>query len=68
MTEWIQGWRRRGWRKADKKSVLNAELWQRLLALSEERSVTWAWTEGHAGHPENERCDRLANEAIDAMI
>ncbi|MCI0651612.1 MAG: ribonuclease HI [Planctomycetes bacterium] len=67
MREWVQGWIRRGWRKADKKPVMNKELWIALLAEVEKRRVNWRWIEGHAGHPENERCDQLANEAIDAL-
>ena len=65
MTEWVLGWIQRGWRKADRKPVLNRELWQRLLDETKRRQVTWNWVEGHAGHPENERCDRLANAVMD---
>ena len=57
---WAQGWRRRGWRKADGKPALNPDLWQQLLDLLEQHEVTFNWVKGHAGHPENERCDRLA--------
>lgn len=67
MTEWVAGWQRRGWRKADKKPVLNRELWQRLVELAEQRRVSYTWVEGHAGHEENERCDQLANLAIDRL-
>ncbi|MCA8960236.1 MAG: ribonuclease HI [Planctomycetes bacterium] len=65
ITSWIHGWIRRDWRKADKKPVLNKELWQALHLEAQRRSVSWEWVRGHAGHPENERCDELANEAID---
>ena len=57
---WAQGWRRRGWRKADGNPALNPDLWQQLLDLLEQHEVTFNWVKGHAGHPENERCDRLA--------
>ncbi|MBQ7288874.1 MAG: ribonuclease HI [Clostridia bacterium] len=57
---WAKNWRRNGWRKADKKPALNADLWELLLNLCEVHDVTFHWIKGHAGHPENERCDRLA--------
>lgn len=57
---WAQGWRRRGWRRADGRPALNPDLWQKLLDLLEQHEVTFNWVKGHAGHPENERCDRLA--------
>ncbi|MDE5564630.1 MAG: ribonuclease HI [Oscillospiraceae bacterium] len=57
---WVYGWQSRGWVKADKKPALNADLWQQLLPLLETHKVTFVWVKGHAGHPENERCDRLA--------
>ena len=60
---WVRDWQRRGWRKADGKPALNADLWQRLLPLLERHRVTFCWVRGHAGHPYNERCDRLAVEA-----
>lgn len=68
ITEWIAGWKRRGWMTAAKKPVKNKDLW---LALDEEvasHSVEWHWVKGHSGHPENERADELANEAIDEML
>jgi len=65
MTEWIQAWIDRGWRTAAKKPVLNKDLWERLLELCAPHVVEWEWIPGHAGHALNERCDRLANEAID---
>ena len=57
---WARSWQKNGWRKADKKPALNSDLWERLLSLSDIHSVTVEWVKGHAGHPENERCDRLA--------
>ena len=60
ITKWIHGWRRNGWKTADKKPVKNAELWQALLDASEPHRVEWHWVKGHAGHPENERADALA--------
>ncbi len=60
ITAWIHGWRRNGWKTADKKPVKNAELWQRLDAIKDKHDVTWHWLKGHAGHPENERADELA--------
>ncbi|MCP3175898.1 ribonuclease HI [Desulfuromonas sp. KJ2020] len=64
MTEWIQGWIRKGWKNSKKEEVLNRDLWERLLAAVNGHQVTWAWVRGHAGHPENERCDELARTAI----
>ncbi|MGK6324564.1 ribonuclease HI [Sphingomonas sp. DT-51] len=63
LTKWIHGWRKNGWKTADKKPVKNAELWQALLAAAEPHRVEWEWVKGHAGHPENERADRLASDA-----
>ncbi len=57
---WAQSWRKNNWRKADKKPALNPDLWEKLLELCETHDVTIEWVKGHAGHPENERCDRLA--------
>ena len=63
LTKWIHGWRKNGWRTADKKPVKNAELWQELLAACAPHRVEWTWVKGHAGHPENERADKLASDA-----
>lgn len=60
ITKWIHGWRRNGWRTADKKPVKNAELWQALLEAVKPHQVEWHWVKGHNGHPENERADALA--------
>ena len=62
MTEWLPGWKRRGWLTADKKPVKNADLWQELEALVREHSLSWQWVRGHAGDPGNERADQLANQ------
>jgi ribonuclease HI len=64
MSEWLGRWKRNGWRTADKKPVKNIDLWQELDALAHRHVVRWHWVRGHSGHPENERCDVLANEAI----
>ena len=57
---WVYSWQRNGWRKADKKPALNVDLWEKLLPLLQKHKVTFVWVKGHAGHPENERCDKLA--------
>ncbi|MGN0687914.1 MAG: ribonuclease HI [Oscillospiraceae bacterium] len=57
---WAAGWRKRGWKKSDGKPALNSDLWERLLNLLEKHKVEFCWIKGHAGHEENERCDRLA--------
>jgi len=63
---WLEGWKKRGWKKSDKKPVLNQDLWRRLDAASTIHEVQWCWVKGHAGNPLNERCDALVHEAIDA--
>ncbi len=65
MTEWITGWVKKGWVNSKKEPVLNRDLWERLLELAGRHRVTWVWVRGHAGHPENERCDELARGAIE---
>ena len=65
ITEWIHGWKRRGWKTAAKKPVKNVELWQRLDEAAARHSVTWEWVKGHAGHPENERADELARAGME---
>ncbi|MBQ8966240.1 ribonuclease HI [Ruminococcus sp.] len=57
---WAVGWKKRGWVKADKKPALNSDLWEIILQLLEVHKVSFVWVKGHAGHPENERCDHLA--------
>jgi ribonuclease HI len=63
LTKWIHGWRKNGWKTADKKPVKNADLWQELVAAAAPHRVEWIWVKGHAGHPDNERADRLASDA-----
>jgi ribonuclease HI len=63
LTKWIKGWQKNGWKTADKKPVKNAELWQALLAAAKPHQIQWVWVKGHAGHPENERADKLASDA-----
>ena len=64
-TQWLKGWKARGWRKADGKPVLNQDLWMQIDALMLGRKIAWKWVKGHAGHPGNERVDGLANsEAV----
>ncbi|WP_333794599.1 ribonuclease HI [Hyphomicrobium sp.] len=67
ISSWIHGWKRNGWRTADKKPVKNAELWQRLETALARHQVRWHWVKGHAGHPENERADELAREGMAAF-
>ena len=57
---WARGWKKNGWRKSDKSPALNADLWDKLLTLLDTHEITVVWVKGHAGHPENERCDKLA--------
>ena len=67
ITKWVLGWQKRGWLNASKKPVRNAELWHALIELAAKHTVRWHWVRGHSGHPENERVDRLASEAAEAM-
>ena len=64
ISDWIFNWKKNGWKTASKKPVKNKELWQKLDSLSKNHSIQWKWVKGHSGHTENERCDKLANEAI----
>ena len=64
VTGWIHGWKRNGWKTADKKPVKNVGLWQRLEAAQARHTVRWEWIKGHAGHTENERADALAREGM----
>jgi ribonuclease HI len=64
MTEWMGAWLRNNWMNAQKKAVMNRDLWERLLKAAAPHEVTWTWIKGHSGHAENERCDRLATDAI----
>jgi len=63
LTKWMKGWQRNGWKTADRKPVKNADLWQALLDAAAPHRIEWVWVKGHAGHPENERADRLASDA-----
>jgi ribonuclease HI len=65
ITQWIHGWKRNGWKTADKKPVKNAELWQRLDEARHRHDIDWRWVKGHAGHAENERADELARLAME---
>ena len=63
LTKWIKGWQRNGWKTADRKPVKNTDLWQALLGAAAPHRIDWQWVKGHAGHPDNERADRLASDA-----
>ena len=67
ISEWMPNWKKRGWKTAAKKPVLNVDLWQALDALVQEHNVQWEWVKGHSGHPENEMADALANLGIDEL-
>ena len=67
ITKWIDGWRSKGWKTANRKPVKNKELWQALDALNQRHRVAWHWVKGHAGDPGNERADELANQAMDEL-
>lgn len=64
---WVYGWKKRGWKKSDNSPALNADLWERLLPLLQKHEVEFNWVKGHAGHPENERCDKLAVAQYQAL-
>jgi ribonuclease HI len=63
LTKWIHGWRKNGWKTAAKQPVKNAELWQALVEATARHKISWEWVKGHAGHPDNERADKLASDA-----
>lgn len=65
--EWMPNWKKRGWKTASKKPVKNADLWQRLDALTAPHRIDWRWVKGHSGHRENEIADQLANRGIDQL-
>jgi ribonuclease HI len=67
ISEWIHGWKRRGWKTADKKPVKNEDLWRQLDTLAEPHTIEWCWVRGHNGHPENERADVLARRGVDQV-
>ena len=66
-SKWIHGWKKNGWRTADKKPVKNVELWQRLDAAQKPHKLKWVWVKGHSGHAENERADELARSEIERL-
>jgi len=68
ISEWIHGWKARGWKTAAKEPVKNADLWRRLDAIASKHKVQWKWVKGHAGHPENERADVLANRGVEMAL
>jgi ribonuclease HI len=70
ITEWIHGWKAKGWRTAAKQPVKNADLWQQLdvLVYQSEHRIEWHWVKGHAGHPGNERADALANQGVEQVL
>jgi ribonuclease HI len=67
ITKWLKGWKAKGWLTADKKPVKNKEFWQRLEAATHIHKIDWLWVKGHSGHPENDRVDQLARDAIKTM-
>ena len=68
MTEWITGWKSRGWRTADKKPVKNDDLWKALDSIAALHNIKWQWVKGHAGNAGNERADRLANKGVELVL
>lgn len=68
ITQWLEGWKRKGWKTANNHPVKNQDLWQRLEKAMQGHQVDWHWVKGHSGHAENERVDQLANQAIDALL
>lgn len=66
INQWINNWKRNGWRTANKKPVKNADLWKKLDQAVSQQKVNWKWVKGHSGHPENERCDDLARSAAES--
>lgn len=67
ITEWLAGWKKKGWKTAGRQPVKNVDLWQRLDRALAPHQVEWKWVRGHTGHPENERADQLANKGIDEL-
>lgn len=67
MTQWLLQWKKKNWRNSKNEPVKNIDLWKRLDELANTHQIHWYWVKGHSGHPENERADALANEAIDAL-
>src|SRR3990167_902860 len=67
ITVWITSWKTRDWRTSNKNPVKNVDIWKELDELVQQHNITWHWVKGHSGHPENERADQLANQAIDEL-
>ena len=67
MTEWLVGWKKKGWRNSKNEPVKNVDLWQQLDSLAKQHQIRWHWVKGHSGHPENEQADALANQAIEEL-
>ena len=67
ITEWMDGWKAKGWKNSQKKPVKNVDLWQLLDEQNQRHQITWKWVKGHSGHPENELADQLANRGIDEL-
>ena len=67
ITEWIKGWKAKGWKNTSRQPVKNRDLWERLDELCETHNIDWRWVKGHSGHLENERADALANRGIDEL-
>ncbi len=68
ITEWLPQWQRRAWRTANRTPVKNSDLWKELAEQAKRHEVNWEWVKGHSGHPENDRVDSLANEALDELL
>lgn len=68
ITEWLPGWKKRGWRGASNKPIKNQDLWQRLDTEVQRHTISWHWVKGHNGHPENELADALANKGVDEVM
>ncbi len=68
ITQWLDDWKRRDWKTANKKPVKNVDLWQQLDVVNSKHDVEWCWVKGHSGHADNERVDMLANQAIDELL
>lgn len=67
ITKWINGWRKNGWKTANKTPVANQDLWQRLDELNQSHDISWEWVKGHSGHPMNERCDNMARQEAERL-
>jgi ribonuclease HI len=67
ITKWINGWRKNGWKTANKTPVANQDLWQRLDELNQSHDISWEWVKGHSGHPMNERCDDMARQEAERL-